>query len=166
MTVQTSIREMHKYRRHCRGGTNYTNCFHMSCVKVAHSCTVSEPHYPNVSSTRYYALSVHFALGSVFDYRLPFDTGESEGAHNVGHAHFDPICMLRNAKITDNAKSIALSTFLHWTKFAAFWIKSPFEKVHTIKPSGKLFTVDFVIFSKQIFRYYIPLLHSKFLPRS
>lgn len=58
-------------------------------------------------STRHYALSVHSSSESAFDYRLPFDTGESEGAHNVGHAHFDPIYILRNAKITNKAKSLS-----------------------------------------------------------
>ena len=59
------------------------------------------------ASTRHYALSVHSSPESAFDYRLPFDTGESEGAHNVGHAHFDPIYILRNAKITNKADTLS-----------------------------------------------------------
>ena len=61
----------------------------------------------NDSSTHHYALNIHSSPELAFDYRLPFDTGESEGAHNVGHAHFDPIYMLRAAKITDKSKILS-----------------------------------------------------------
>lgn len=53
-----------------------TLCLNLTTIKV---------------NTRHYALSVQSSRESAFDYRLPFDTGESEGGYNVGHAHFDPI---------------------------------------------------------------------------
>jgi len=51
MTVQMFIRQMQTYLRRCRRGTNYTNNFHVSCVKVVYSYTVSESHYPKRKHT-------------------------------------------------------------------------------------------------------------------
>jgi len=45
MNGQKVMRQMQKYLWRCRRGTNYTNNFRISCVKVVYSYTVSESHY-------------------------------------------------------------------------------------------------------------------------